>query len=133
MTILKGKDLYAVASWFMLKYCPVSYHCFLLVVYCNREKTFRSMMYHLLTGPCGQLASNRVIAIKEVRSVSTYFESLADGSEDKESVKEKIDLELKSAVDAGLNFNVSYNLRESFSLHHLHFSLWLTLSYCKIE
>jgi|SaaInl74LU_5_DNA_1037368.scaffolds.fasta_scaffold03025_5 hypothetical protein len=67
------------------------------------------MMYHLLTGPCGQLTSNRVTAIKEGRSVSAYFESLADGSEDKESVKEKIDDEIKSALDAGLNFNVRSN------------------------
>eukprot|EP00984_Skeletonema_dohrnii_P005973 scaffold2118_cov125-Skeletonema_dohrnii-CCMP3373.AAC.2 len=78
------------------------------------EKTFRSMMYHLLTGPCGQLASNRVTAIKEGRSVSAYFESLADGSEDKESVKEKIDDEIKSALDAGLNFNVRSNLGGCF-------------------
>jgi hypothetical protein len=72
-----------------------------------REKTFRSMMYHLLTGPCEKLARSRVTAIKESRSISTYFESLATGSADKESIKEKIDLEIKSALDAGLNFNVS--------------------------
>ena len=85
--------------------------CSCLLVCCKREKTFRSMIYHLLTGPCEQLASNRVTAIKEGKSVATYFEALAADSEDKKSVKEKIDLEIKSALDAGLNFNVSYNLR----------------------
>lgn len=65
------------------------------------------MMYHLLTGPCQALASSRVSAIKDGRSVSAYFESLVGGTEDKESVKEKIDLEIKSALDAGMNFNVS--------------------------
>jgi len=74
------------------------------------EKTFRSMMFHLLTGPCQKLASSRVTAIKEGRSVSAYFESLAGGLEDKESVKEKIDLEIKSALDAGMNFNVLCNI-----------------------
>lgn len=77
---------------------------------CNREKTFRSMMYHLLTGPCQQLTSSRVTAIKDGRSVSEYFESLAGGLEDKESMKEKIGDEIKAALDAGLNFNVSYSL-----------------------
>ncbi|KAK1743888.1 strawberry notch family protein [Skeletonema marinoi] len=71
------------------------------------EKTFRSMMYHLLTGPCQKLAASRVTAIREGRGLGIYFESLADGSEDKESVKAKIDAEFKSALDAGLNFNVS--------------------------
>ena len=88
---------------------------FLLYFRCNREKTFRSMMFHLLTGPCQKLASSRVTAIKEGRSVSAYFESLAGGLEDKESVKEKIDLEIKSALDAGMNFNVSYCLLSGYS------------------
>ncbi len=66
------------------------------------------MMYHLLTGPCEKLTSSRVTAIKGGRSVSEYFESLAGGLEDKESIKLKIDDEIKSALDAGLNFNVSY-------------------------
>lgn len=80
-----------------------------LLSFCSdREKSFRTMMYHLLTGPCQALASSRVSAIKDGRSVSAYFESLVGGSEDKESVKEKIDLEIKSALDAGMNFNVSY-------------------------
>ena len=65
------------------------------------------MMYHLLTGPCKELAANRVTSIKEGRGVDAYFESLANGSEDKESIKAKIDIEVKSALDAGLNFNVS--------------------------
>ncbi len=68
------------------------------------------MMYHLLTGPCGKLTSSRVTAIKDGRSVSEYFEALAGGLEDKESMKQKIDDEIKSALDAGLNFNVSYSL-----------------------
>lgn len=83
---------------------------------CNREKTFRLMMYHLLTGPCQQLTSSRVTAIKDGRSVSEYFESLAGGLEDKESMKQKIDDEIKSALDAGLNFNVSYSLHDYSSL-----------------
>mmetsp|Transcript_7268 Transcript_7268/g.11437 ORF Transcript_7268/g.11437 Transcript_7268/m.11437 type:complete len:1695 (-) Transcript_7268:113-5197(-) len=74
------------------------------------EKTFRSMMYHLLTGPCEKLTSSRVTAIKDGRSVSEYFESLAGGLEDKESIKLKIDDEIKSALDAGLNFNVLCNI-----------------------
>ena len=73
-------------------------------------KTFRSMMYHLLTGPCQKLASSRVIAIKDGRGVDGYFESLANGSIDKESVKDKLDIEVKSALDAGLNFNVLCNI-----------------------
>jgi len=93
------------------------------------------MMYHLLTGPCGQLASNRVTAIKEGRSVSSYFESLADGSEDKESVKEKIDDEIKSALDAGLNFNVRCNLGGCFPVVAVilfHCGSLFCTSFCKL-
>jgi hypothetical protein len=95
------------------------------------EKTFRSMMYHLLTGPCEQLASNRVIAIKNGRSVSGYFETLAAGTEDKETIKEKIDLELKSALDAGLNFNVSISMHSAIfvSTHFFYLTHCFVLLY----
>lgn len=70
------------------------------------EQTFYKMMESLLTGPCLQLAEKRVAAIRDGKSVAKYFASLENGTETKESIKPKIDEEVKSAKDSGLNFNV---------------------------
>ena len=64
------------------------------------------MMETLLLGPCLQLAEKRVEAIKGGKSVAKYFDSLEDGTETKETIKPKIDEEVKAAKEAGLNFNV---------------------------
>jgi len=47
-----------------------------------------------------------VEAIKEGKSVAKYFESLEDGTGTKQTIKPKIDEEMKAAKEAGLNFNV---------------------------
>lgn len=63
------------------------------------------LLQTLLLGPCLQLATQRVGAIKEGKSVSDYAAKLIDGSESKEVLKPLIDEEVKAAKDAGLNFN----------------------------
>jgi len=73
-------------------------------------ETHGMMMYNLLTGRCRALAEDRVHAIKDGRSVASYMESLHNGAEDTESIKSKIDVELKKAKEAGLNFNVLCNI-----------------------
>jgi len=70
------------------------------------EQTFFSMMETLLLGPCLRLAEARVEAIKLGRSCINYVKSLEDGTETKETIKPKIDKEVKAAKEAGLNFNV---------------------------
>lgn len=70
------------------------------------EQDHYKMMKKLLVDKCPQLAEQRVKAIKEGRSVVKYFEKLTDGTEMKESIKPKIDEEVKAAMEAGLNFNV---------------------------
>lgn len=74
------------------------------------EETYDMFMYNLLTGRCSRLAQDRVHAIKDGRSISSYMEALANGEEDAESIKPKIDAELKTAKEAGLNFNVLCNI-----------------------
>ncbi|KAL7542501.1 hypothetical protein ACHAXR_011829 [Thalassiosira sp. AJA248-18] len=69
------------------------------------EQTFYKLMETLLLGPCLQLAKERVEAIKEGRSVDKYYKSLEEGTETKETIKPKIDEEVKAAKEAGLNFN----------------------------
>lgn len=56
------------------------------------------------------LAASRVTAIKDGRGVDVLLESLSNGSEDKDIVKAKLGVEVKSALDAGLNFNVLCNI-----------------------
>ena len=73
------------------------------------EETHSSMLYNLLTGRCKYLAAGRVHAIKDGRSIPSYMEALASGTEDKEIIKSKIDAELKAAKESGLNFNVLCN------------------------
>ena len=64
------------------------------------------MMKTLLVDRCPHLAEQRVKAIGEGKSVVKYLEKLADGTETKETIKPKIDDEVKAAMEAGLNFNV---------------------------
>ena len=70
------------------------------------QQTFYEMMESLLLGPCVKLTETRVEAIKGVRSVAMYCDSLENGTELKESIKPKIDEEVKAAKDEGLNFHV---------------------------
>jgi hypothetical protein len=70
------------------------------------QQTFYEMMESLLLGPCMKLTETRVEAIKGGRSVAMYCDSLENGTELKESIKPKIDEEVKAAKDEGLNFHV---------------------------
>mmetsp|Transcript_18695 Transcript_18695/g.40471 ORF Transcript_18695/g.40471 Transcript_18695/m.40471 type:complete len:1753 (+) Transcript_18695:126-5384(+) len=70
------------------------------------EQTFYKMMEKLLIGPCLRLAEKRVEAIKEGKSVAKYYESLENGTASKETIKPKIDEEVRAAKEVGLNFNV---------------------------
>ena len=70
------------------------------------EQTYYKFMKELLGGPCLQLASKRVEAIKDDRSVAKYFKQLFDGTGDKEVLKPKIDQELSASKEVGLNFHV---------------------------
>ncbi len=70
------------------------------------EDTRSMMMYNLLTGRCRPLAEDRVHAIKDGKSVVSYMEALANGTEDREAIKANLDAELKRAKEAGLNLNV---------------------------
>ena len=63
-------------------------------------------MESLLLGPCLQLAEQRISAIRDGKSVAKYVESLENGTESKETIKPKIDEEVNSAKEAGLNFHV---------------------------
>jgi hypothetical protein len=73
------------------------------------EDTRSMMIYNLLTGRCRRLAEDRVHAIKDGRSVVSYMEALANGTEHSEAIKANLDDELKRAKEAGLNFNVLCN------------------------
>ena len=73
------------------------------------EETRSMMLYNLLTGCCRCLAEDRVHAIKGGRSIISYMEALANGTEDSETIKSNLDTELKRAKEAGLNFNVLCN------------------------
>ncbi|KAL7535756.1 hypothetical protein ACHAXR_006716, partial [Thalassiosira sp. AJA248-18] len=73
------------------------------------EETHAMLMYNLFTGRLKRLAHDRVHAIKDGRSIAGYMDSLANGTETKESVKPMIDEELTKAKEAGLNFNVLCN------------------------
>jgi hypothetical protein len=70
------------------------------------EQDEYEMMEKLLRDRCLHLAEQRVKAIGEGKSVVKYLDKLADGTETKETLKPKIDEEVKSAMEAGLNFNV---------------------------
>ena len=70
------------------------------------QQTFYEMMESLLLGPCVKLTEARVAAIKGGKSVAMYCDSLENGTELKESIKSKIDEEVKAAKDKGLNFHV---------------------------
>jgi len=74
------------------------------------QQTQSMFLYDLLTGRCQRLAYDRVHAIKDGRSISSLVASLANGTEDKDTIKSKIDAEVKSAKEAGLNFNVLCNI-----------------------
>ena len=52
------------------------------------------------------MARNRLNAIKEDRSISTFMKLLNNGEESAESIKPKIDAEIEAAKAAGLNFNI---------------------------
>ena len=73
------------------------------------EESHASFYYNLLTGPCRRLAQDRVDAIKDGRSITRYIESLANTTE-RDVIKAKIDEEVASAKEAGLNFNVLCNI-----------------------
>lgn len=73
------------------------------------EETHSAFLMNLLTGRLRRLAHDRVHAIKQGKSIASYMELLESGTESKETVKLKIDEELKAAKDAGLNFNVLCN------------------------
>jgi len=60
--------------------------------------------------PLSSTHRDRVHAIKDGRSIPSLWESLADGSGDKEEIKSKIDAELVKAKESGLNFNVLCNI-----------------------
>ena len=70
------------------------------------EQDEYEMMEKLLLHRCLHLAEQRVKAIGEGKNVVKYLDKLADGTETKETLKPKIDEEVKSAMEAGLNFNV---------------------------
>ena len=65
------------------------------------------MLFQLLTGSrCSNLTQDRVHAIKDGRSVFRYMKSLKDGEEDAANVIPKMNEEVKTAKEAGLNFNM---------------------------
>ena len=70
------------------------------------EQTYYAMMKDLLLGPCLQLATDRVAAIKDGRSVIKYMTDLKDGTEEKGVIKAKMDAEIDAAKERGLNFHV---------------------------
>ena len=70
------------------------------------EQTYYAMMKDLLLGPCLQLATDRVAAIKDGRSVIKYMTDLKDGTEEKGVIKAKMDAEVDAAKERGLNFHV---------------------------
>lgn len=72
------------------------------------EETQAEFMYNLLTGPCRNLAEDRVHAIRAGRSVADFIKELQDADEDADTdaIKTKIDEELEKAKSAGLNINV---------------------------
>ncbi|KAL7553446.1 hypothetical protein ACHAWF_017186 [Thalassiosira exigua] len=74
------------------------------------EETQASFYYNLLTGCCHRLACNRVHAIRDGKSIAGYMEQLEKGIESKETIKPKIDEQLKLAKEAGLNINVLSNI-----------------------
>ena len=69
------------------------------------EQTYYKMMEKLLLGPCLQLATSRVEACKDNRGIPTLFDNIANGG-DKDEIRPKIDEEVKSAKEKGLNFHV---------------------------
>jgi len=73
------------------------------------DGTRAELMYNLLTGCCKRLAEDRVHAIRNGRSIPSFLEALA-GQSEKETIKTQIDEELKTAREAGLNFNVLCNI-----------------------
>ncbi|KAL7545543.1 hypothetical protein ACHAWF_008893 [Thalassiosira exigua] len=74
------------------------------------EETQGSFYYNLFTGCCNSLAHNRIHAIRDGKSVAGYMEQLENGTETKETIKPKIDEELKLAKESGLNINVLSNI-----------------------
>ena len=73
------------------------------------DATPSGFMYKLLSGRCNGLAQNRVHAINDKRSITHHLESLANGTETKDTIKTKVKEEVKTAKEAGLNFNVLCN------------------------
>ena len=74
------------------------------------ERTFKKKMLDLLVGTCRNLAENRVKAIKNGRSVSRYLQLVQQGTESLESIKPKIEHEIKAAQKSGLTSNVLCNM-----------------------
>ena len=76
----------------------------------KEEETRANFMYNLLAGPCRRLASDRVHAIRDGKSVAAFLESMRNGTESKEDIKPMVDEELRKAKEAGLNFNALCNI-----------------------
>lgn len=74
------------------------------------EESYYSVMKDLLLGPGLALGEQRVAAIQQGKSIAKYLQSLEDGSETAESVKAKIDEEVKDAKEVGLNVNMLFFL-----------------------
>ena len=71
------------------------------------EDTRGMMLFQLLTGSrCSNFTQDRVHAIKDGRSVFRYLKSIKDEEEDAATVLPKIDEEVKTSKEAGLNFNM---------------------------
>ena len=74
----------------------------------NATSTYTLFMNGLLTGPCKTLAQNRMDAIKEGRSIARYEESYGKGRENRDITRVKIEAELNTAKESGLNSTILY-------------------------